>query len=332
MKKILLNPWASAITLVVIVLLRIADPTFVEGIRLRYFDTLITAQPTQENNIITVNIDEATLDRYGQWPFNRQLYAQFIQDLYKHNAGLVVFNVLMPEVDRFGGDNIMASTLRKYPVILTNTPSQRTKNIPRVPGSAVLGPEYLDRIVQYPGIIANIPVLENAAVGVGTTNTLPEVDGVNRRMPLIISVVGKLYPSLAMETLRLAANDTTFQVKLNENGVEKMRIPKFGPVGTDSLGRIWIDWSQQNKSVSMASLPDDFNKAIVIVGVTAAGIGNPVPTAKGAIWPQDLQAAVIGTMINGIVIKRPDYADGVEILTMIILGSLLIFFAGWKRQ
>jgi len=110
--------------------------------------------------------------------------------------------------------------LKHYPVILANIPAQKTKNTPRVPGSAVLGPEFLDTIIQYPGLIANIPSLENSAVGVGTTNTLPEVDGVNRRLPLIVTVDGKLYPSIAMEALRTAAGDSTFQVKLNENGVE----------------------------------------------------------------------------------------------------------------
>jgi adenylate cyclase len=95
---------------------------------------------------------------------------------------------------------------------------------------------------------------------------------VNRRLPLIVTVDGKLYPSIAMETLRVAAGDSTFQVKLFEGGVEKMRIPKFGPITTDNLGRIWVDWSQQSKSVSLTNLPKDFAGAIVIVGPTAAGI------------------------------------------------------------
>jgi adenylate cyclase len=189
-----------------------------------------------------------------------------------------------------------------------------------------MGPEWQDQIVQYPGIIANVPQLENNAAGIGIVNTLPEVDGVNRRMPLIVSVDGKLYPSMAMETLRVAAGDSTFQVKLFEGGVEKMRIPKFGPVTTDNLGRIWIDWSQPNKSYSLMDLPKDFNKAIVVVGPTAAGISNPVPTAIGAVFPHQLQAAVITTMANGVVIQRPDYADGAEIIALVVFGLLLIFY------
>jgi adenylate cyclase len=309
--------------------IRIADPVFVESVRLRYFDTLITAKDPTFNNIVTVNIDEASLDKYGQWPLPRAKYADIIRDLYQRNAGLVVLNVLMPESDRTGGDSTLGQTLKQYPVILPNVPANKTKNTPRVPGSAVLGPEYLNQIVQYPGLIANVPQLENSAYGVGTVNTLPEVDGVNRRLPLIVSVDGKLYPSLAMETLRVAAGDTTFQVKLFEGGVEKMRIPKFGPIATDNLGRIWIDWSQQNRSFSLTNLPKDLEGAIVIIGPTAAGIANPVPTSKGAVWPQDVQAAVIGTMMNNVTIQRPDWADGAEIIALVVAGIALLFLTRW---
>lgn len=325
MKKALLSPWIALITLILVIGIRIADPVFLESVRLRYFDTLITSKAVTENNIVTVNIDEAALDKYGQWPLPRAEYAKIIRDLYERGAGLVVLNVLMSEQDRTGGDSALGQALKEYPVVLGSVPSDRTKNTPRVPGSAVLGPEHLDQIVQYPGLIANVPRLENTAAGVGIVSTLPEVDGVNRRVPLIITVDGKLYPALSLEALRVAAGDSTFQVKLFEGGVEKMRIPKFGPIATDNLGRVWIDWSQQSKSASLTDLPKDLAGAIVIVGPTAAGISNPVPTSMGAVWPHEVQAAVISTMVNGVVIQRPDWADGAEILGLAALGVLLLF-------
>ena len=329
LKKILTSPWTALLTLVLILSIRIADPSFVESVRLRYFDTLITGKAPTDNNIYTVNIDESSLNKYGQWPLPRTEYAKIIKDLYDRGAGLVVLNILMAEPDRTGGDAVLASALKQYPVVLGSVPSEQTKNKPRVSGSAILGPEWLDRIVQYPGLIANIPLLENTAAGVGIVNTLPEVDGVNRRVPLIVTVDGKLYAGLAMETLRVAAGDSTFQVKLNELGVEKMRIPAFGPVITDNLGRVWVDWSQQSKSVSLTNLPKDFQGAMVIVGPTAAGIANPVPTARGAVFPHEVQAAVVATMVNKVVINRPDYADGIEILAILLAGVLLLFLTRW---
>ena len=324
------NPWTAIITLLLILTIRVYDPKFIESVRLRYFDTLITSKTATQNNIYTVNIDEKSLEQYGQWPFPRDVYGNIIKDLYKRKAGLVVFNVLMPEPDRNGKDAVLAEVMKNHPVVLSNVPAQQTKNEPKVPGSAVLGPEHLNTIVRYPGMIANIPLLENSAVGVGTTNTFPEIDGVNRRLPLIVSVDGKLYPNLVMETLRVATNNSTFQVKLNANGVEKMRLPgDIGIIDTDSLGRIWIDWSQKNQSVSLSNLPEDFKGSIVIVGTSAAGIGNPVATAIGPVWPQDLQAAVIGTMINKVNIKRPDWSEGAEVISLVILSLLLLILSRW---
>ena len=329
MKKILLSPWLALLTLALVIGIRVTDPQFVESIRLRYFDTLIASKPITHNNVYTVNIDEATLDRYGQWPFKRDQYANFIAELYAHHAGLVVWNVLMPEKDRLGGDAALASTLKDRPVVLTNMPAMTNKNQAHKPGSAVIGSDNLGTIINYPGIIANIPELENAAAGVGIANTLPEIDGVNRRLPLFIGSSGNLYPSVSLEVLRLLAGDNTFQVKLNANGVEKMRIPSFNVINTDSLGRIWIDWSQRATAVSAVRLPETFNDAVVIVGTTATGISNPVPTSIGAVYPQDVQAAVISTLYNGINIQRPDWADGAEILGVIVLAIIAILLTRW---
>jgi adenylate cyclase len=331
LKKLLLSPWTALLTLALVVGIRIADPTFVESVRLRYFDTLIVNKAPTQNNIYTVNIDEASLDKYGQWPLPRAEYAKIIQELYTRRAGLVVLNVLMAEPDRTGGDAVLSNALKNYPVILGSIPSAKTKNNPRVPGSAVIGSEYIDSLsqVEFPGLIANVAPIENSAAGVGIVNTFPEVDGVNRRMPLIVTVDGKLYPGLSLETLRVAAGDTTFQIKLNPNGVEKMRIPTFGPVSTDNLGRVWIDWSQQSKSVSLTNLPKDFGGAIVIVGPTAAGVSNPLPTSKGAVFPHDVQASVIATMANGVVIERPGDADTYEIIALIVAGIALLFLTRW---
>jgi len=330
-KKILVSPWTALITLALVTALRIADPAFVESVRLRYFDTLITSRATEVIGVDVVNIDEKALERYGQFPFSRDIYGKIIADLYRRNAGLVVFNVLTPDRDRLGRDADYIAALRQYPTVLPNIGSTSSRNTPRVPGSVVIGP-FHEQFVDYPGIIANQPGIEAAAVGVGLVNTLPEIDGVVRRMPLVASSQGKLYPSLAMEVLRVAGADTTFQVKINENGVEKMRIPKFGAITTDSLSRIWIDWSLVPEHYSLTDLPQDFEGNIVIVGVSAQGLANPVATSRGEMLPQDLQASVLGTVIanrDRPAITRPDWADGGEVLLLMVLGVVLIFLSRW---
>jgi adenylate cyclase len=327
-KKILISPWTALLTLAIIVGLRVADPMFVESVRLRYFDTLVTSRPAEMIGVSVVNIDEKALERYGQFPFSRDTYGTIIRDLYRRNAGLVVFNILTPDKDRMGQDTAYVQALKQYPTVLPSIGSTTTRNQPRAPGSAVIGPFGLDAFVTYPGLIANIPSVETAAAGVGVVNTFPEVDGVVRRMPLVVAYNGRLYPSLAMEVMRVAAGDSTFQVKINEQGVEKMRIPAFGPVTTDSLSRIWIDWSLTPERYSLTNLPRDFDGEIVIVGVSAQGLANPVATSLGEMLPQDLQAAVLGTVIankDRPAISRPDWADGAEIIAIVVLGIVLLF-------
>ena len=328
MKKILLSPWTALITLALCVAIKISSPVFVESIKLRYFDTLITSKTPTENPIYTVNIDEAALDKYGQWPFSRTVYADIIKDIYARGASLVVWTVLMPESDRQGGDAVLADTLKQHPTILSNIPSTVNKNTPRANGAAIVNSNFIDRIYNYPGVIANIPELENAAVGVGTTNVYPEIDGVNRRIPLLIGSGGKLYPTIGIETLRVLTNEKNFKVKLSEIGIDKMGMGK-SIFTTDQLGRVWIDLSQQHKQASVMNMPPNFDGAVVIVGPTAAGIANPVPTAIGAVYPQDIQAKVIATLANKVNISRPDYADGAELLALVIGGLLLLFLTRW---
>jgi adenylate cyclase len=332
LKRILTSPWTALLTLILILCIRIADPAFVESVRLRYFDTLVTSKPAEITGVHVVNIDEKALEQYGQFPFARNVYAGIIRDLYSRNAGLVVFNILTPDRDRMGRDGAYVAALQKYPTVLPSIGSTQGRNEPRQPGSVTIGPYGLDAFVTYPGIIANIPPVESAAAGVGTTNTLPEIDGVVRRMPMVVAVDGRLYPSLAMEVMRVAAGDSTFQVKINELGVEKMRIPQFGPVATDSLSRIWIDWSLTPERHSLMNLPDNFDGEIVIVGVSAQGLANPVATSLGEMLPQDLQAAVISTVIANKMrtpITRPDWADGAEILFLITISIVLLILSRW---
>lgn len=328
MKKILTSPWTALVTLAVIVFFALQQPTFLESVKLRYFDTLITSQPEKELNIATVNIDEASLDAYGQWPFSRDVYGDIIKDLYDRNAGLVVFNVLMPEQDRLGKDSELASVLEEYPVVLPNYGSDITKNAPRNPGAVMIG-DPTDKVVEYPGIVASIEELESRAYGTGIVTTFPEVDGVTRRLPMVIKSGDTLYPSMALEVLRILAGDPSFQIKFSDIGIDKLRVPQFGMVSTDSIGRVWIDIQQRPKNYSLTKLPLDFKEGIVIVGTSANGLGNPVPTALGSMWPQELQAAMVGTLAQGINIQRPDWAPGAELLTLILLSFTLLFLTRW---
>ena len=327
--KRLLSPWWALLTLAALTYMFAVPSNFIQSIKLNYFDQLIVNQEPIENSVYVAEIDEATLEKYGQYPFPRNIYADIIKDIYDRGAGLVVWNIMMPEPDRFGGDIALGETLYEYPVIVASRPSNKSVNEAVNPGAAIINPEYLEAILPYNGIIANIPDIEFNAVGSGIVSTEPEIDGVVRRMPTVAVVDGILYPSLALETLRVIAGDPSFQIKLQPNGVEKMRIPQFGIIPTDSEGRVWIDWSQKSTSVSVANLPDNFDGSVVIVDVTAAGIANPIPTALGSVFSGQTQAAVLATMFSGTNIKRPDWAAQTELLALFGAGLLIIILSRW---
>jgi adenylate cyclase len=331
-KKILLNPWTALVSLALVLFIRMLDPAFVESVRLRYFDQLITSQPDKTVPVHVVNIDEASLDKMGQFPFPRDMYADIIQDLYKRNAGLVVFNVLMPEADRFQKDAVLAKTMTQLPVVLPALGHTKNKNTD--PGSAVqvVGTNPAGALVQYPGLLNSVDAIASVAAGVGVVNTFPEVDGVVRRMPLVIIAGENVHPALSLEALRVGSGDSRIQVKITDLGVEALRIPKLSKIQTDNLGRIWIDYSVRPIQHSLVNLPNDFAGGIVVVGLSAAGLANPVATSRGEIWPQELQASVMGTILNRTVISRPNYANEIEVLGILVAGLLVIFFGVWRRK
>jgi adenylate cyclase len=333
LKKLLLSPWTALITLSLLVMIRIADPSFVQSVRLRYFDQLITSkEATVSQQIHVVNIDDETIRQKGQFPFPRNEYAKLVTDLYSHGAGLVVFNSYMPERDRFGQDALLAETFKKYPVILPQTATTdniKNKYSPFRPGVSIIGDG--DAGVNYGNIEPNIQELNSTAAGIGIVNTLPEIDGVTRRVPMVVRANGQLYPSISLETLRVAAGDPSFQIKIDNGAIEAVRIPQFGKITTDQLGRLWVDWSIKPIEHSANNLPKNFNGGIVIVGLTAKGLNNPVATAVGGIYPHYLQAAVLDTVVSGTNISRPDYADGAELLVTILLCLVTLFLTRYTH-
>lgn len=307
-----------------------SNPPFLESLKLRYFDTLIVNQQPVENNIYTVNIDEPSLEAYGQWPWPRGDYGSLIEDLYARGAGLVVFNVLMSETDRSGEDATLALTMQQLPVIVTMLGAEENKNEAINPGATIVNSDYIGTIPSVPGIIANVPDVEFNAVGSGITNSWAEVDGVTRRIPLVVESGGTLYPNVTMEVLRVLAGDPSFQIKLSPMGVDKLRIPQFGIIQTSPTGEVWIDWSQRSKSVSAVDLPDDFAGGIVFVGPTAAGLTQPLATAAGSVFPHEVQAAMLGTVFNQSNISRhPDAEQWAELAAFIAVGIVLILIARW---
>jgi len=334
-KKVLLSPWLALITFAVLLVVKLSNPYMVESARLKFYDYLMLGSPTQSEQIVTVNIGEKAIEKYGQWPFPRETYSKIISDLYGANAGLVGSTILMSEFDRLGTDRVLADTLSQYPVVLSQTVSDscsRASATIRRTGVAVVGDgEATEFLPQYPCVLSNIAPLQEAAVGVGITSTLPETDGVVRRVPLLAQSSGEYYPAFALEMLRVAAGDPSYQAKINQTGVEALRIPSFETITTDEYGRVFVNPNYRFQSVEIGKDPlPDLTGKIVVLGVTAAGVSNPVATPSGAQHPHQLQASLLETLLNGDSVSIPNWSAIADLAAFLGLALALIILSRFR--
>ena len=334
-KTLLLSPWLALITFAVLLTVKLANPYLVESTRLKFYDYLMLGSPTQSEQIVTVNIGEKAIEKYGQWPFPREVHAKIINDLYSRGAAVVGSTVLMPERDRMGTDRVLADTLNQYPVVLSQTVSDSCSRVSatiRKTGVAVIGDgEATEFLPQYPCVLSNVSSLQESAAGVGITSTLPEPDGVVRRVPLLSQSSGEYYPAFALEMLRVAAGDSSYQAKINQTGVEALRIPSFETIKTDEYGRTFINPNYQFPSYEIGADPlPVLSGKIVILGVTAAGISNPVATPSGAQHPHVLQASILETLINGDSVSIPVWSQLADLAAFLGLALALIILSRFR--
>ena len=294
---------------------------------LKTYDWLImNTEPVQNENILIVDIDEETVSTYGGWPLPRSYYGDAIMatDVV---AGITV---LMPNKDLRGGmqDEYFRRRLEVRPTVLASAAStQVTGTNPHV-GTAQLGEDPLPWLYQYPGIIPTEPTLESKAKGLGLITATPEIDGVTRRVPLVVNVQSKLYPSFALELLRVAVNDPSYQLKTTPEGVQWVRVPNYPLMNTDANGRIFLNWNTKfYKQTGMEFLENPIPAPFVIFGTTAEGIANPVPTPAGAKYPHELQANILHNLITGTSPSTPTWAGGVELLSITLALFLLAFLS-----
>ena len=298
-------------------------------LELSTFDYLMSKSPTIQNeNILLVDLDEEIVEAYGGYPLPRSLFASMIEN----TEGVSGLTLLMPDPDLRDNRNDykLASAMSVRPTVLAYTAStQATESGPHV-GTAQLGENPLPWLLNYPGILRQLPVLQLNAGGVGLINSSPELDGVVRRMPVAVGSGDKIYPSFALEMLRLAVGDPSYQIKTNESGVEWLRIPSYPTVTTDANARIWI---QQNvkfyRQTAAEYMENPIPAPFVIFGVTAEGVTNPVPTAQGAVYSHEIQANVLHSLIEGNSPSIPTWNVAVELGAALL--ALLLLWATASR-
>ena len=317
--------WHVLVTLALLVTLRLWDPFLVESTRLSYFDFLQRIQPTkQSEQIVLIDIDEASLEKYGQYPIPRDILAN---ELLKLDNSILGINILLSEADRSGGDAALSDALFDMTAVLAIAPTNKTNTDfrPQAPGLATFGENAIDQFVRpYDGMLFARQELMESAYGFGLINSKQDSDGIIRQIPLINLFEGQMYPSFALDLLRVAAGDTTFQVKTDPLGIMFVRIPKFNNINTDLNGNVTIAYWNEFNRYSLTEIDKIPAGSIAILGATFEG-STVVSSPVGSMYPHDIQANLLKTMIDGVSIVRLPEFMFYELFAMVLLSIIILF-------
>jgi adenylate cyclase len=339
--KWLYSGYAVAVSIALLLALRVADPTPLQSLRGQVFDSYQQLdEVVQSEDVVLVNIGEKSLAKYGQYPFPRQYYAQLVVDLAMKNSGVVGWTIMFPEKDRFQGDDSFASILnqnlvnvpgaRKNPVnfnVLSQTPSIKGIKAtgPHI-GTGTIGPvPAKDYLLTWPNLVTNVPMLEVVSNGKGVNASAPQPDNQTRTYPLAITVGDKIYPSFAVEMLRVKTGKPSYIIKTSEVGIQEVAVPPYEPIITQPNGTAYIRFNNSFTQIEYEgaeSIPDLEGK-FVIIGVTAEGIANPVPTPRGNLYPQEIQAHMLQNFVSNSNITRSQVAAFYELLTALFVMVLV---------
>ena len=321
--KFLTSTWMVAISACLLLTLYVFNPSAIQTLQLKTFDYLITSlDKKQSEEIVVVNFGEKSVEKFGQWPFDRRDIAKTINKLKENGASVIVAPILFSEKDRAGGDDELAKTLEG--VVLAQTPTTQNNKPDSVRrGFASIGPvDPAGVVYRWPGGLRPLDQHAKAASGVGVVATIPEVDGVVRRMPLLVTIASGLYPSIPLETIRVAAGDPSFQVKTSDAGLEFVRVPAFPAIPVDERGRIWLSWNTKFDTLEAMEIDNRVKDKIVIHGLTIEGVGGIIGTPIGEKWAHEIQAQALQTLVDGTSISRPNVGrliEGTLLATILLL-------------
>jgi adenylate cyclase len=352
--------------------LRLADPLPVAALRYTVFDSYIAARPRladPDTPVRIVDIDEASLAEFGQWPWPRSRLAHLIEQLNALGARTISLDLILAEDDRLSPDRLienyrertelgelaeqlsrlpandalLAAQIAKAPVILgfsAETGPARQLTPPRAP-LAIAGDDPKIFLPAFSGGVGSLPVLAEAARGIGAVNWLPERDQIVRRVPLLLNVGGAIYPSLALETLRVAAGPSaTVLVKSSgasgltafgqRTGVEFVRVGEH-VMATDGQGELWLHFAATDPRRYISARDVFANRVTradvegrhIFIGASATGLMDRRATPLQSSVPGvEIHAQALEQMLQGVHLIRPAWALGAELIFLAGAGGL----------
>ena len=356
--------FAALLVLAVLLIVRHWDPLPIEVMRLRTFDVYQNVDPRARGDspVAVIDIDEASLQAEGQWPWPRTKIAALIERAFAGGARAVTFDIVFAEPDRLSPPRLaemveqydadLARRLEKLPtndsalagimrdsgrVVLAQAAAHRrlADDLGPVyqPSVAELGADPGPHLISAPAMIRNVPVLADAAAGVGVISLWPSVDSVVRKVPLFIQVNGRPYPSLALELMRAGRDAKSYVIESSAAGIERVLLGNERITAT-ARGEYWVRYGKSRTDAFLSAtdvlsgnIPRErLAGKLVLVGTSATGLGDIKATpVDGAVPGVEVHAQIVESILGQESLTRPAGAKLAEMLATAGVALVIIF-------
>ena len=351
--------------LILLIILKSFNPNYIKSISFLSFDMYQKVFPIkkQDSNVVIIDIDEKSLSKFGQFPWNRSIFAKIIENVNEANPKAIGFDVFFSEKDKQSPEeiiksyNILSEDVINYLVKIKGHDErfrqqlENSKSVLAVLGSNVSSHGSYDRKAKarflskggdpkeytfnYPYSIGSLEKLEKSTKGLGSISFLDQTDGIIRSLPLIVRFNKKIYPTIGLEMVRVGENQKNLYVELDEVGIKRISVRPH-KILTDPNGIFWIRYKQSLKQqyISASSVFDgNFDKArfenkFVLIGASAQGLFDLVKTPLGVTIPGvEVHANVIENILDKSYLVRSPNIYVFEILFSIIVACITFYFS-----
>ena len=351
--------------LILLIFLKTINPNFIKSISFLSFDMYQKVIPLkkQDSNVIIIDIDEKSLSKFGQFPWNRSIFAKIIENVNETNPKAIGFDVFFSEKDKQSPEeiiksyNILSGDVINYLVNIKGHDEkfrqqlEKSKSVLAVLGSNVSSHGSYDRkskarflskggdpqkyTFNYPYSIGSLEKLEKSVKGLGSISFLDQTDGIIRSLPLIVRFNKKIYPTIGLEMVRVGVNQKNLYVELDEVGIKRISVRPH-KILTDPNGIFWIRYKEslKNQYISASSVFDgNFDKArfenkFVLIGASAQGLFDLVKTPLGVTIPGvEVHANVIENILDQSYLIRNPNIYVFELLFSIIVACITFFLS-----
>ena len=368
MKSLLLkykNYLIFLLILILLIILKTINPNFIKSISYLSFDMYQKVFPIKKNdsNVIIIDIDEKSLSKFGQFPWNRSVFAKIIENVNYAKPKAIGFDVFFSEKDKQSPEeiiksyNILSGDVINYLVNIKSHDErfrqqlENSKSVLAVLGSNVSSHGSYDRKAKarflskggdpnqftynYPYSIGSLEKLEKSTKGLGSISFLDQLDGIIRSLPLIVRFNKKIYPTMGLEMVRVGENQKNLYVELDEVGIKRISVRPH-KILTDPNGIFWIRYkeSQKQQYISASSVFEGkfdksrFENKFVLIGASAQGLFDLVKTPLGVTIPGvEVHANVIENILDQSYLIRNPNIYVFELLFSIILVSISFFLS-----